>query len=114
MPEPDKPAGTRHLVVVRTEGIRDGGGAPSDAVVLFDYWHPGDRERIRDCAESVEWIIERLVEDGWRLVQRVDFDRPYESELIFDTQYGSFFGPNSEEIADRVGLRPEDFERTEE
>lgn len=95
-------------------GIREGAGAPPDAVVSYDYRHPRDRDRIHDCAESVEWIIERLVEDGWRLVQRVDFDRPYESELIFDAQYGSFFGPNAQEIADRLSLRPEDFEHTEE
>jgi hypothetical protein len=109
MPAPDRPPDTPHLVVVRTQGIREHRGAPADAVVEYTFWHPGDRDWNAGYHTSVEDVIGDFTQSGWFLLQRLDLTAPYESELIFVSRYGSFFGQSASEIMDRLGLNPDDF-----
>jgi hypothetical protein len=100
MPNADRPD-TPHLVVVRTLGMREEREAPVDAVVEYSHWHPGDRDWQYGFHTSIEAIVAEFSEDGWFLVQRLDFEKPYESELIFIARYGDFFGPNVVELREK-------------
>jgi hypothetical protein len=91
------------LLVVRTDGITEASGAPRDAVVEYSYWHPGDRDWVHGFGESVDAIVADLSEGHWHLVQRQDLDNPYRAELVFETEYHSFFGPTGKEIMEQYG-----------
>jgi hypothetical protein len=82
-----------YLLVVRTEGISEGRGAPADAVVSASYWHPGDRDWVHVYHESLAKIIEDMLEySDWRLVQRDDLQGPYEHQLVFSCRRSDFGG----------------------
>lgn len=81
----------KYLLVVRTEGIAEGGGAPPDAVVSANYWHPGDREWANIYHESLEKIIEDMLEGtNWELVQQDELKAPYDHQLIFACSLSDF------------------------
>jgi hypothetical protein len=85
---------TQYLLVVRTEGIAEGGGAPPDAVVSASYWNPGDRDWIHVYDESLEKVIQLIASDSdWTLVQQDDFNAPYEHQLIFACPRSDFEAP---------------------
>jgi hypothetical protein len=109
MVKPDKPPGTRHLLVVRTEGIREDRGVPVDAVVDCVYWHPGDRAWSCETVSAIESFIADHEAFGWRLLQRQDLQGAYECELVFEVRYDQFFGPSGAEIMEGYGLSLEDF-----
>ena len=80
-----------YLLVVRTEGIAEGGDAPPDAVVSASYWHPGDRDWIHEYHDNVEKGIESILEyTDWKLVQQDDLKAPYEHQLIFACSRSDF------------------------
>ena len=60
-------------------------------MVSASYWHPGDREWANIYHESLEKIIEDMLEDtDWELVQQDELRAPYEHQLIFACSRSDF------------------------